>query len=64
MSLAKRKEIQEALEALEKFKYPGPYGCRCQTLAHKLVGDGCSECNPAIANELSRINDGPKGVKT
>jgi hypothetical protein len=30
-----------ALTALER-----PFGCKCQTMAIKLVGDGCSECNP------------------
>ena len=25
-----------------------PYGCKCTTLAHKLVGDGCDECNPEL----------------
>jgi len=23
----------------------GPFGCKCQTLAHRVVGDGCDECN-------------------
>jgi hypothetical protein len=26
----------------------GPYGCKCQDLAHKVCGDGCSECNPRL----------------
>lgn len=24
----------------------GPYGCRCQTLHHRIAGDGCDICNP------------------
>ena len=31
----------------------GPYGCKCRTLAHHLVGDGCDECSPELAKELS-----------
>lgn len=23
----------------------GPYGCKCQTMAQHIVGDGCDECN-------------------
>jgi len=23
-----------------------PYGCKCQSLHVKVVGDGCDECNP------------------
>lgn len=23
----------------------GPYGCLCQTLRHRVVGDGCDMCN-------------------
>ena len=24
----------------------GPWGCKCQTLAHRLTGDGCDICQP------------------
>lgn len=27
-------------------KMHGPLGCRCQSLRHKVVGDGCDVCNP------------------
>ena len=30
-----------------------PFGCKCQSFAHKVAGDGCSECNPALAAELA-----------
>ena len=30
-----------------------PYGCKCQTLAKKLTGDGCDICNPELAEELN-----------
>lgn len=33
----------------------GPFGCKCQDMAHHVVGDGCSECNPDMADQLSPI---------
>ena len=38
-----------ALTALER-----PFGCKCPTMAIKLLGDGCSECNPELHEELCR----------
>ena len=32
----------------------GPYGCRCQTLAQRMTGDGCDICNPELAKELEQ----------
>ena len=29
-----------------------PFGCKCQTLTHHLLGDGCDQCNPEFAEEL------------
>jgi len=29
-----------------------PFGCKCQTLSEKMVGDGCDECNKALAIEM------------
>jgi hypothetical protein len=29
-------------------------GCYCDTLAHRLTGDGCDMCNPKLAAELKR----------
>lgn len=29
-----------------------PFGCKCETLHHHLAGDGCDECNKALAIEL------------
>jgi hypothetical protein len=29
-----------------------PFGCKCQTLSERLVGDGCDECNKAFAIEM------------
>lgn len=34
--------------------YPGPLGCKCQTLAHHITGDGCDECNPELAAQFLR----------
>lgn len=34
-------------EEFRVFKEAGT--CRCKTLAHRLVGDGCDICNPALA---------------
>ena len=30
----------------------GPFGCKCQTLAYRVLGDGCDICNPELAKEL------------
>lgn len=40
------------------------YGCKCDTLAHKLTGDGCDECNPELAAELEEpeIDEGHVGT--
>ena len=46
---AKGKTVEYNSEGVKK----GPYGCKCQTLHHKLSGDGCDECNPELAKELS-----------
>ena len=40
---------------------PRPYGCKCDTLSHKLTGDGCDECNPEMAEEIRRDNKSRKG---
>lgn len=37
----------ELREEFRVFKETGT--CRCKTLAHRLVGDGCDICNPALA---------------
>ena len=29
-----------------------PFGCKCETLSHKVLGDGCDICNPELAKEL------------
>ncbi len=29
-----------------------PYGCKCQTLRERAIGDGCDECNKALAIEM------------
>jgi hypothetical protein len=31
-----------------------PFGCKCQSLRHKLTGDGCEECNPEYAKQFKR----------
>jgi hypothetical protein len=31
---------------MEPLPKPGPFGCKCQTLAVKVLGDGCDECSP------------------
>lgn len=33
----------------------GPFGCKCQDMAHHVLGDGCSECNSDMADQLSPI---------
>ena len=29
-----------------------PFRCKCQTLTHNVLGDGCDICNPELAKEL------------
>jgi hypothetical protein len=29
-----------------------PFGCKCETLAHNVLGDGCDICNPELAKEI------------
>lgn len=29
-----------------------PFGCKCQTLSERLVGDGCDECNKSFVIEM------------
>ena len=29
-----------------------PYGCKCQTLRERALGDGCDECNKALVIEM------------
>jgi hypothetical protein len=54
-----REDIIKALKELRKNKdKTGPSGCKCQTLAHHLVGDGCDECQPELAKELAEDDDG------
>ena len=31
---------------------PRPYGCKCQTLRERALGDGCDECNKALVIEM------------
>jgi hypothetical protein len=37
-------ELLEILEAAQS--QDRPYGCKCQSMRVKLLGDGCDECNP------------------
>jgi len=36
---------------------PSPFGCKCTDLARHILGDGCSECNPEMAEEIRRDNE-------
>lgn len=47
-------EIDTIRRALVELDRPelGPYGCRCQALAHRVTGDGCDICNPEMAAEI------------
>lgn len=29
-----------------------PFGCKCETLREKVLGDGCEECNKALVIEM------------
>lgn len=29
-----------------------PFGCKCETLREKVLGDGCDECNKALVIEM------------
>lgn len=44
------KSVNEILRT--KRQKIGPFGCYCQTLHHRVTGDGCSICNPELAKEL------------
>lgn len=42
---AMKRDMAE-LNRLRELSERRPYGCKCPTLAAKLTGDGCDECNP------------------
>ena len=29
-----------------------PFGCKCETLTERILGDGCDECNKALVIEM------------
>jgi len=33
-------------------KAESPFGCKCTELSHHVLGDGCDQCNPELAEEL------------
>ena len=53
-------QILRGAETIHKMNQPQtpdnevarPFGCKCQTLSERLVGDGCDECNKAFAIEM------------
>lgn len=49
-----RKRTLAGKDSPPAFIYPGPLGCKCQTLGHRLTGDGCDECNPELVAEFLR----------
>ncbi len=34
-----------------------PFGCKCQSMDHRVLGDGCDECNPELAAEIKAENE-------
>ena len=51
------REYKKMIELNSDGNKKGPYGCKCQTLAHHVTGEGCDECNPERAKELSEDDD-------
>jgi hypothetical protein len=43
----KQMEAEAEVERLKR-----PYGCKCQTLRERALGDGCDECNKALVIEM------------
>ena len=40
-------DLREELKKLNDIPVSrGPFGCKCDTFAHHMTGDGCDECNP------------------
>lgn len=52
----KRAAIRRVLDRKNR-DVPGPFGCKCQTLHHRMTGDGCEICNPELAAELESDKD-------
>ena len=32
-----------------------PFGCKCETLRERVLGDGCDECNKALVIEMLEV---------
>lgn len=47
------KEIAELKAEVERLT-KRPFGCKCETLRERAVGDGCDECNKTLAIEMLR----------
>jgi len=54
-------DLLRQIEATEKLAKARPFGCKCPTMAIKLVGDGCDECNPEYLADMMEEDDDDDG---